>query len=53
MFYTVFQKNTKNIKSTMSLIIFFGLYNVFINLYLGLVGGDKTYRVEPPDPATL
>ena len=32
---------------------FFCLYNVFINLYLGLVGGEKTYKIEPPDPATL
>ena len=33
--------------------IFFFLFDVFIYLYLGLVGGDKTYKIEPPDPITL
>ena len=32
---------------------FFCLYNVFIYLYLGLVGGEKTYKIEPPDPVSL
>ena len=32
---------------------FFFLFDVFIYLYLGLVGGDKTYKIEPPDPITL
>ena len=34
---------------------FFFLFDVFIYQYLGLVGGggDKTYKIEPPDPITL
>ena len=32
---------------------FFFLFDVFIYLYLGLVGGDKTYKIDPPDPITL
>ena len=31
----------------------FFLFDVFIYLYLGLVGGDETYKIEPPDPNTL
>ena len=34
-------------------IYIFFLFGVFIYLYLGLVGGDKTYKIEPPDPITL
>ena len=31
--------------------LFFFLFDVFIYLYLGLVGGDKTYKIEPLDPS--
>ena len=34
-------------------IVGFFFFDVFIYLYLGLVGGDKTYKIEPPDPITL
>ena len=43
----------KTAKMFFFFFFFFFLFDVFIYLYLGLVGGDKTYKIEPPDPITL